>query len=91
MGECAEEEGFSLELLLRELIGELDTVYVREDGVGVVDEVLAPEYPYPITVKWTEDGTYSTFTLEGHYYPQRADAEKDIKLVKEEDIVGCRK
>lgn len=62
-----------------------DKVRSREFGVGVVDEILAPEYPYPITVKWTEDGTYSTFTLEGHYYPRRADAEKDITLLEGED------
>lgn len=62
-----------------------DKVRSREFGVGVVDEVLAPEYPYPITIKWTEDGTYSTFTLEGHYYPRRADAEKDITLLEGED------
>lgn len=62
-----------------------DKVRSRDFGVGVVDEVLAPEYPYPITIKWTEDGTYSTFTLEGHYYPRRADAEKDITLLEGED------
>ena len=57
-----------------------DRVRSHEFGVGVVDEVLAPEYPYPITVYWS-DGTYSSFTLEGHYYPQRSDAEKDITLL----------
>ena len=57
-----------------------DRVRSREFGVGVVDEVLAPECPYPITVYWS-DGTYSSFTLEGHYYPQRSDAEKDITLL----------
>lgn len=63
-----------------------DMVWSREFGVGVVDEILAPEYPYPITVNWIEGslgyGTYSSFTLEGHYYPQRSDAEKDITLLE---------
>lgn len=62
-----------------------DMVRSRGFGVGVVDEVLDSEYPYPITVKWTDGslgyGTYSSFTLEGHYYPQRSDAEKDITLL----------
>lgn len=66
-----------------------DKVRSRGFGVGVVDEVLAPEYPYPITVNWTEgslsDGTSSSFTLEGHYYSQRSDAEKDITLLEGED------
>lgn len=62
-----------------------DKVRSRKFGVGVVDEILTPEYPYPVTIKWTEDGTYSAFTLEGHYYPQRADVEKDITLLEGED------
>lgn len=56
-------------------------------GVGVVEDVIASEHTYPITVKWTEgsldDGTYSSFTLEGHYYNHRSDAEKDITLLEE--------
>lgn len=62
-------------------------------GVGVVEDVIASEHTYPITVKWTEgslgDGTYSSFTLEGHYYNHRSDAEKDITLLEEgEGSVG---
>jgi hypothetical protein len=63
-----------------------DRVRSRGFGVGVVDEVLGSEYPYPITVKWTDGslgGTYSSFTLEGHYYPRRSDAERDITLLEE--------
>lgn len=61
-----------------------DKVQSRKFGVGVVDEILTPEYPYPVIAKWTKDGTYSAFTSEGHYYPQRADAEKDITLLEGE-------
>lgn len=63
-----------------------DMVRSREFGVGVVDEVIASEHTYPITVKWTEgslgDGTYSSFTLDGNYYDYRSDAEKDITLLE---------
>ena len=63
-----------------------DMVRSRELGVGVVDEVIASEHTYPITVKWAEgslgDGTYSSFTLDGHYYDDRSDAEKDITLLE---------
>lgn len=58
----------------------------REFGVGVV----VSEHTYPITVKWTDgslDGTYSSFTLEGHYYNHRSDAEKDITLLEGEGTV----
>lgn len=79
----AEEPGGKRKQMEKFKVG--DKVRSRGFGVGVVDEVLAPECPYPITIKWTEDGTYSTFTLEGHYYTRRADAEKDITLLEGED------
>lgn len=66
----------------------------RGFGVGVVDEVLGSEYPYPITVKWTDgslSGTYSSFTLEGHYYPRRSDAERDITLLEEGETMKDNK
>lgn len=64
-----------------------DRVRSREFGVGVVDEVIVSEHTYyPITVKWTEgslnDWIHSSFTLEGHYYSGRSDAEKDITLLE---------
>lgn len=71
-----------------------DRVRSREFGVGVVDEVLGSEYPYPITVKWTDGslgGTYSSFTLEGHYYPRRSDAERDITLLEEGETMKDNK
>lgn len=68
-----------------------DMVRSREFGVGVVDEVLGSEYPRPITVKWTDDGTYSTFALEGHYYPRRSDAERDITLLEEGETMKDNK
>lgn len=67
-----------------------DRVRSREFGVGVVDEVIVSEHTYPITVKWTDGslgGTYSSFTLEGHYYNHRSDAEKDITLLEGEGTV----
>lgn len=67
-----------------------DRVRSREFGVGVVDEVIVLEHTYPITVKWTDGslgGTYSSFTLEGHYYNHRSDAEKDITLLEGEGTV----
>lgn len=83
----AEKQGKKRKQMEKFKVG--DKVRSRWFGVGVVDEVLAPEYPYPITVNWTEgslgDGTYSSFTLEGHYYSQRSDAEKDITLLEGED------
>nr|DAR56246.1 MAG TPA: nucelotide kinase [Caudoviricetes sp.] len=72
-----------------------DRVRSLEFGVGVVDEVIASEHTYPITVKWTEgslgDGTYSSFTSEGHYYNHRSDAEKDITLLEggEKEMEEC--
>lgn len=71
-----------------------DRVRSRGFGVGVVDEVLGSEYPYPITVKWTDGslgGTYSSFTLEGHYYPRRSDAERDITLLEEGETMKDNK
>ena len=68
-----------------------DRVQSREFGVGVVDEILGSECPYPITVKWTDDGTYSSFTLEGHYYPRRSDAERDITLSEEGETMKDNK
>lgn len=68
-----------------------DGVRSREFGVGVVKEVLAPAYPYPIIVNWTEcslgDKPYAAFTLEGHYYPRRSDVAKDITLLEGEGTV----
>lgn len=67
-----------------------DSVRSLEFGVGVVDEVIASDHTYPITVKWTDGslgGTYSSFTLEGHYYNHRSDAEKDITLLEGEGTV----
>lgn len=72
-----------------------DRVRSLEFGVGVVDEVIASEHTYPITVKWTEgslgDGIYSSFTSEGHYYNHRSDAEKDITLLErgEKEMEEC--
>lgn len=58
-------------------------------GDGVVIEVDDIECDYPITVKWAKGSlyadTHSLFTLEGHYYSQRSDAEKDITLLEGED------
>lgn len=68
-----------------------DRVQSRGFGVGVVDEILGSEYPHPIIVKWTDDGTYSSFTLEGHYYPSRSDAERDITLLEEGETMKDNK
>lgn len=73
-----------------------DKVRSRDFGVGVIEEVKNSEFTYyPLIVKWVEgslsdwtyssDGTYSLFTLEGHYYDNRADEEKDITLLEGED------
>ena len=68
-----------------------DTVRSPKLGIGVVIEIDDSEPTYPITVEWTEDslyvGTFSSFTLEGHYYDHRSDAEKDITLLEGEDTV----
>lgn len=68
-----------------------DRVQSRELGVGVIEEVEDSEPNYPLIVKWVEgplsDGTYSSFTLEGHYYDNRADEEKDITLLEGEETV----
>jgi hypothetical protein len=68
-----------------------DRVQSRELGVGVIEEIEDSEPTYPLIVKWVEgslsDGTYSSFTLEGHYYDNRADEEKDITLLEGEDTV----
>lgn len=68
-----------------------DRVQSRGFGVGVVDEILGSEYPQPIIVKWTDDGTYSSFTLEGHYYSRRSDAERDITLLEEGETMKDNK
>lgn len=66
-----------------------DRVQSSEFGVGVIEDIEDSEPQYPLVVKWVEgsflDGTYSSFTLEGHYYDNRADEEKDITLLEEED------
>lgn len=72
-----------------------DTVRSPKLGIGVVIEIDDSEPTYPITVEWTEDslyvGTFSSFTLEGHYYDHRSDAEKDITLLEgvEKEMEEC--
>ena len=72
-----------------------DRVQSRELGVGVIEEIEDSEPTYPLIVKWVEgslsDGTYSSFTLEGHYYDNRADEEKDITLLEgvEKEMEEC--
>lgn len=68
-----------------------DKVRSRELGIGVVEDIEDSEPTYPLMVKWVEgsfsDGAYSSFTLEGHYYNDCADEEKDITLLEGEDTV----
>ena len=72
-----------------------DMVRSPKLGMGVVIEIDDSEPTYPITVEWTEDslyvGTFSSFTLEGHYYDHRSDAEKDITLLEgvEKEMEEC--
>lgn len=69
-----------------------DRVQSRELGIGVVEDIENSEPTYPLLVKWVEgsflDGTYSSFTLEGHYYDNHTDEEKDITLLEGGDTVG---
>lgn len=68
-----------------------DTVRSPKLGIGVVIEIDDSEPTYPITVEWIKDslyvGTFSSFTLEGHYYSNDADADEDIKLFEGWDTV----
>ena len=62
-----------------------DKVVSRTFGTGVVREIVDLYHTYPVVVKWDEGavagGTFSAFTLKGHYYSHRSDTEKDIELL----------
>ena len=64
-----------------------DKVISKTFGVGTVSDIISSDHTYPIIVNWDESsvagGTFSAFTLKGHYFNHRSDADKDIVLLGE--------
>lgn len=62
-----------------------DKVVSRAFGIGVVTKIAGSDHTYPVIVKWddnpTANMTFSAFTLKGHYFKHRSDADKDIVLL----------
>ena len=60
-----------------------DKVVSRAFGIGVVTKISSSDHIYPVIVKWddnpTANMTFSAFTLKGHYFKHRSDADKDIE------------